>query len=338
MKTFSLESTRDKKLFRVVDIDGEWERYFYFPKKVYLDSVTAILDKGYAKGTGLINFFKKNTAEEAEVLMNLAGEKGSRLHRAIEQGLDHQSSGVFPELLGKLSRDMVVYNRHSKQDEKLSTVEWNALLSFGSFWTKHEPQIVAIEESVYNLKYNYAGTLDAILILTKECEVKICPCKGLVGKVGIWDWKSGKGLYPSYGAQIASYGNAPSLKRVLGAKKPEYTALLRIGTAHKTTGGYEMVVYNKEETHTNWDLFLAAHKIAHQEIKPFDPDKEVYEIPDEVNLKVEYTKLVIEKPKHDTKVKHRESDRLQNGKGRATTGRKVRPVLQAKPTDAPVSE
>lgn len=338
MKTYTLEPTRDKKLFRVVNIDHDWALYYYAPKKAYLNAVSDIIDKGYAKGVGLINFFKKNTAEEAENLLQVAGEKGSRLHRAIEGvlslwgALDTTLKGI-----GTLKRETMIYNRNTKVDEKLSTTEWNALLSFGSFWTKHEPQIVAIEESIYNLKYGYAGTLDAILILTKACDVKTCNCRNIIGKVGIWDWKSGKGLYASYGAQIAAYGNAPSLKRVLGAAKPEYTALLRIGTSHKTTGGYEMVVYNKEETHTNWDLFLAALKIAKTEIKPFDPEKEVYEIPDTLDLKVEYKNLIEPKPKNATKTKHSTSKSVEDGKGRKTSKGSVRGVLETPAPDATVS-
>ena len=326
MKTFTLEPTRDKNLFRVVNREGDWTTYFYAPKKVYLRAVSEILDKGFAKGSAFMQYLAKGNEAEMKEKLELAGERGSRIHRTIEQMLNGE--------IQSLPRDFQVWNRLENTNSPLTNSEWDALLSFQSFWVKHEPTVLAVEESIYNLKYGYAGTLDAILILTKACEVKMCPCKNLVGKIGIVDWKTSKAIYDSYGAQNAAYGNAPSLKRILGTQKPEYTAILRIGTSHKTTGGYEFVVYDKTETHSNWEKFLAARTIASSEFKPFDPDKEVYEIPDIITLKVVKKQLT---KQNDTKIKSYKSDRLENGQKRSGSVGKIRTVLQTKSPDAPVS-
>ena len=46
------KATLDPKLFRVVDIHGEWEHYFDEETGRYLRGVSSILHRGYAKGFG----------------------------------------------------------------------------------------------------------------------------------------------------------------------------------------------------------------------------------------------------------------------------------------------
>ena len=158
-------------------------------------------------------------------------------------------------------------------------------MAFQEFWKRHEPALIVGEQSVYDSTLEYAGTLDAIIVLTKACEIRTCPCKDLVGKKGLFDWKSGGGIYSSYGAQIAAYAKAESLK-----EKIDYTAILRIGTNHKMTGGYEFQVYDLTDTEVHFQEFLAARQIANAEFKPFDAMKEVIEIPDVIEI--DLTKIV----------------------------------------------
>lgn len=298
-KTFTLEPTRDKDLFRVVDRDGNWNRYLHQPTNTYLDAVSAVLEKGFAKGASLLKYYKQLTEKEIDERFNAAAEKGSRIHRAIETILNKE--------VDQFTRDTLIYNRTMGVNERLSNEEWDSLLTFVTFWDAHKPQVVAVETSVYNTKYKYAGTLDAILILTQACEARTCQCRNIIGKIGIWDWKTGSGIWRSYGAQVAAYGNAPSIKSVLGKHKPEYTAILRIG-ADRTLLGYQMEVYNKEETHRNWELYLAAATIAADEMRTFNPAREVYEIPDIIQLTVEYKKLTAEKKKKNVASTNSPSD------------------------------
>ena len=100
------------------------------------------------------------------------------------------------------------------------------------------------------------------------------------------DWKSGSGIWNDHGPQIAAYSKAPSLKEVIGKRKIEYTANLRLGTKHIKTNGYEFKIYDKKETNEHWKEFLAAKTIANANYKGFDPEKEIYEIPDRIQIKI----------------------------------------------------
>ncbi len=296
MKTYTLQETQNKDLFRVVNRDGDWFHYYIQSKDIYLRAVNFILETGYAKGAGLIKWLKSKSEEEAEKILKSAGEKGDRIHQFINFCL---------EAGGKYSFETTAVNDEKGIATLLNYEERDAILSFEHFWKQHDPEIIAKEYPVYNLKDKYAGTLDAIIKLNKSCEVRSCPCKDLVGKIGLFDWKSGSGIYSNYGAQLAAYANGENLKDVLGKHKIDYTAILRIGTAHKTTNGYQLEVYDKKETQRHFDEFLSAITIANAEYKEFDPKTEIYDIPDEVEFIVKYLDLKAKekKPKVAKKVK-----------------------------------
>ena len=298
MKSHTLKETKHPDVFRVVDRDGNWENYFIKSKNAYLPGVTTILKRGYAKGAFFEQWLANHTAEEQKQILDAASEKGDKVHRAIDIILT--SPGTF-----KLDHETGIYNRETKDYEPLSNEEWDALLAFASFWNAHEPVVIASEATLYSTAYSYAGTADAILILTKKCEVKACKCEELVGQVGIFDWKTSSGIRASYSAQVAAYAYAGNLPEYLpkGAGI-DYTAILRIGTNHKTTGGYELKSFLREDTSAAFDRFIAAKRIADFEHKPFNPDEDITEIPDQIELTVK--KLVAdlklaETPKAETK-------------------------------------
>lgn len=293
MKTYELRPTSNPELFRVVDRNGDWTTYFHQPTKTYLRAVNHILTTGYAKGPRFYEWLKSQTKEEAERILERAGERGDRIHQFIAKVLSGE----------KMHRYSKVLAEDSQTEVSLANDEWDAILAWQSFWTRHEPKLIAYEMSVFNLKVGYAGTLDAILRITKECGNRYCPCKGLAGKLGLYDWKSSSGIRAEYGAQIAAYGASESLKKFLGKHKLDYSAILRIGTNHKTTGGYELEVYNRKESQTHFKEFLAAVQIANAEYRPFDPDKEIYDIPDTLSMTVEREELNPPKPAKPTKAK-----------------------------------
>lgn len=267
MKTYTLEQTNSKDLFRVVDRDGDWRFYYHKPSGKYLRAVNAILDEGYAKGARFYEYLKKISPEEADRKLKAAGDRGDAVHQAINILLTS----------GKVNRETWVLEENNRDRRVLTNDEWDCLLAFGEFWNRHEAQLIEKELAVCNIAYGYAGTLDCIAKLTKCCEVKSCPCKEFVGKVGLLDWKSSGGIYNSYGAQVAAYGSGDGIA-------VHYTAIVRIGTNHKTTGGYEFEPYDVSESVTHWEEFRAALTISNSEHKPFDPDKDIIEIPDSVSV------------------------------------------------------
>jgi hypothetical protein len=86
-----------------------------------------------------------------------------------------------------------------------------------------EPEILAVEATVFNRKYGYAGTLDRL--------------ERINDALVIHDWKSSKAAYPDHGLQIAAYANAEFMmvgdEEVL-MKKPEYGIVVTLDAE----GGY----------------------------------------------------------------------------------------------------
>ena len=310
MKTYELKPTKHPDVFRVVDRDGEWQHYFIKSKNLYPVGVTTILNRGYAKGAFFEQWLSQHTAEERDQILRSAGERGDKVHRAIDGLLSWPEESTLV-----ISREEGFYNRETKDYEPLSNDEWDALLSFNSFWAAHAPVILTSEATVYNTSYGYAGTTDAILILTKACGVKTCKCEPLIGKIGLWDWKTSSGIRASYSAQIAAYAFSENLAEYLPAGKivPDYTAILRVGTNHKTTGGYEMKAFTFLETQANFHRFIAAKEIADFEFKPFDPETDIEEIPDTIQFTVQ--KFDFEKAKVEAKAKTNDNAKGIGGRG-----------------------
>lgn len=275
MKNYTLEKTKSKDLFRVVDVNGNWENYFHKPSGRYLRAVNDILNKGYCKGKGFEIWLKTATKEEAEKKLKDAGERGDKVHKAIDFLFENK---------GKILRNTPIWNDDLQVEEKLAYDEWECIMAFHAFWEQHKPILLDHEYPAFNLAVGYAGTLDSRMILSQRCQNIKCSCAKLVGKIGIYDWKSSSGIRDQYGPQIASYAKAENVE------KYDYTAILRLGTNHKI--GYEFEVYNKEETERHFKEFLAAMTIAEANYKPFDPDKRICDIPEviSITLQAKHTK------------------------------------------------
>lgn len=287
MKTYTLEPTKHDDLFRVVDTDGNWKHYFLKSKNLYLRGVTTILDEGYAKGYGFNQWLLSKTKDEAAEILKVTGEKGDRIHRWIDLVLSGEAGK------SKYNRLTGVYNKETDDYTQLSVEEWSAALSFATFWNRHAPILFASEEPMYNTEYGYAGTTDGIFMITKACGVASCGCKPLVGKIGLWDFKTGSGIRASYFAQVASYAKAENIHdHIPKEKEIEYVAILRLGTSHVTTGGYEMKWFSADDMSVWFRRFLAAKIIADEGYKPFNPEKDIQDIPDDIEI--DLTKVSLE--------------------------------------------
>ena len=279
MKSYEFKPTKDKDLFRVMDTNGDWTHYFHKPSGKYLRAVNHILNTGYAKGPRFYEWLKNKSAEESEKILKQAGDRGDAIHQFIE---------IAFKLGGKVNRFTPVLAEDNKGERVLTGSEWEAILAFGRFWKAHKPKIIVSDYPVYNLTLGYAGTLDILFKLTETCGTKTCECVDAIGQINLCDFKSGGGIYNSYGAQIAFYKEGENLKAILGDRKITSTSILRIGTSHKA--GYEFRYYGKEETETHWVEALAAMTISNSEYKAFDPEKEIYDIPELLELDIEIDK------------------------------------------------
>lgn len=280
MKTFTYEPTADPRLFRVVDREGNWQRYVLDPRKpeqAFLRGVTTVLGAGYPKGQGFYEYLKNNTADEIERKLKAAGERGDRVHQFIARYLAGEKLDRFAKV-----RD------DSGNQTPLANDEWDAILAFGEFWTRHDCALIAHELAVYETRFagGYAGTVDVILRMRKDCGNRYCACKPFVGKVGLLDWKSGKGLYPDYAAQVAAYWMAESLPAHLGGGKVEYTGLVHLASKKVSTGGYDFQGFDHEATLANLDDFAAASRLSAKYLTDFDPARDIAEIPDQLGFAV----------------------------------------------------
>lgn len=304
MKSYQLQPTKHPQLYRVVDRDKNWEHYAfikkfaanYDPEKgwprfedveevVWLRGSTTILGIGYAKDKFFQEWLLSKTRDERDQILRAAGYRGDMVHRIIDQALtlDHK-----PGELVVFERDLEVHSRETGEERQLTNSEWDCFLAWGAFWKDHQPVCLVSEAPTYNLVVGYAGTADAVLILTRECQSKACACHKVIGKAGLWDWKTAGAIYPSYAPQTASYAFSDNIHAYLpNGVKIVYTAILRIGTRHKN-GGYEVdASVGPEELEYDFNRFKAAKLIADHDYKPFDPSTDVIEVPDRVVVMVE---------------------------------------------------
>lgn len=272
MKNFQLLDTKDPDLKRLVDRDGEWKRYLHVPSGRYLDGVTTILSIGYPKGPGFEDWLVKNSEEEREAILSESSARGDQLHRLVDLLISGDQTVT-------IDRDTEVYAREAGEETRMTNRTWDNALTFARFWGLHLPVVIDSEKPVYSLEHGFAGTADAILTLTRACDVKSCPCEPLVGKPGVYDWKTSKKVYPDKFAQSAAYAKGENLPVM-----PEYAAVLALGSRAVLTGGYELKAAEGSALEKCWQQFLAAQRIA--DIRPFDPAKEIKEVPDSITIEI----------------------------------------------------
>ena len=303
MKTYTYEPTKNPDIFRVVDREGNWKRYWIKSKNVFLDGITTVLERGYAKGMFFEEWLLRITPQERDAILKSTGERGDKVHRAVDTVLTYKPDPTEARFEGMneeefnearktsvINRETGIWNRATKDYEKLENDEWDCLLAWSRFWEAHAPVLVVSEHPTYSIEHGYAGTLDVIIVTTKACDVKKCRavCEKLVGKFGVWDWKTSSGIRPSYSAQVETHANAENIGEYLPPNaKIDYTAICRVGTNHKTTGGYEIAAWTTEEERKDaFGRFLAAKKIFDFESTPFDPEKDIEDVPDEIKISV----------------------------------------------------
>jgi hypothetical protein len=278
VKTYELRATSHPDLCRVVDCDGDWQFYFHRPTERYLRGITTVLNAGFEKGPGFHEAEKRATPEEWNRKLLAGSDRGDAIHQAISTILSGEPFGRYSNVLAADN----VTNRCLRNDE------WDAVLSFERFWTSHDCVVVAHEESACNLQLGIAGTLDVILRMRKACGDRYCKCAKFVDKLGLLDWKSGRGVYESFGAQVAALAHS-DLVRLIGSHSIRWTGIVRVGTTHKR--GFELAPYGLAETTLNFKRFRAALTIAEAHMPPFDA-KHIREIPEELSLTIERENLI----------------------------------------------
>lgn len=173
--------------------------------------------------------------------LKAAAERGDRVHPLIRLIFTVRSG----EAVAAIDRHTNVLAEDNRTEVELSNDEWGYILAFEQFWTRHDAVLVDYEFPIWNLALGYAGTTDAVIRLRRDCGNRYYGCKNFIGKLGLVDWKSSGGIYESYGPRVSAYAHGESIREILGEHTIEYTAIVRLRTNHKTTGGYEFEPYDQ---------------------------------------------------------------------------------------------
>lgn len=254
-----------KKEFRVVQggivqVTTVDERWYAIPTRDeqtglpesyrFVPSVTWIAGH-YPKGIGFYKWLADKGWDESQAIKVAAGDKGSRVHHAVQDLIDG----------ARIPMDA----RYAGGDEgsaELSLEEYDCLRSFVDFWTACKPITLAREVTVVNAEHNYAGTLD-------WCGMLQSPPKGV--SVGPWilDWKTSKDVWPEHEIQVSAYRHSDWIREFQRQDPPEnvkalatlagdggwHLGILQLGYRRNKAG------WKLTEVEDQFPLFLAAQQI-----------------------------------------------------------------------------
>lgn len=117
---------------------------------------------------------------------------------------------------------------------------------FLNFLTDVKPVFVENEVTVWSRKYGYAGTADAIAMIDEVMTVI--------------DWKTGRGVYPEYGLQLAALSHAEFIIRPDGTEE-EFPDWGRNAIVHLRPRSWKFIPLR--ETEECFAAFLACKRLHH---------------------------------------------------------------------------
>lgn len=209
----------EKGIVQITTTDERW----YEKDGVFVPSVTWIAGY-YPKGIGFYKWLADKGWDEAEAIKAAAGDKGSKVHRAIEDIL----TGAEVKI------DAQYMNPSTEKLEELTPQEYECVMSFVEWLKETNPEVISTEYNVFNEREGYAGTVDMKLKID--------------GEVWLVDIKTSASIWPEYELQVSAYRHAdPEVQRV---------AVLQVGYRYNKTKKYKFT-----EIEDKYDLFLSAKKI-----------------------------------------------------------------------------
>src|ERR1035441_3155394 len=185
MKHSIREVDHDRGIIQITTADERWYSRLICERTVmeYVPSVTWIGDY-YPKGVGFYKWLASKSWDEAEAIKATAGDKGSKVHQAISLLI----SG------GTVNMNDAFENPRSLDLEPLTPGEYECLMSFVDWFVEVKPEVLANEYTVWNERYNYAGTVDL------KCRID--------GKIWLIDFKTSADIWPTFELQVSAYKHA----------------------------------------------------------------------------------------------------------------------------------
>lgn len=237
------------KAKKIVQITTSDERWYEIDGK-FVPSVTWITEF-YPKGIGFYKWLANKGWEEAEAIKVAAGDKGSKVHQAIESLLRGE----------EVPMDAKFINKDTGDEEELTVEEYDCIRSFVDWFNEVKPEIIATEQVVHNRKDGYAGTLDLV------CKIK--------EDYYIIDFKTSQQIWPSFELQLSAYKHAYAR---LYKDMFFNLAVLQVGYRRNKNG------YKFTEVKDKYDLFLFTKGIWENETAGVEPLQKDY--PESLKIKV----------------------------------------------------
>lgn len=209
---------KDANTIQVTTTDERW--YLHPEKKIWIPSSTWICS--YVPSKELAIWMAKKGWDEAELIKQEAGSKGSRVHKGIEvliSGGEVKHNDCFTDGNGEF--------------KELTVEEYEAIISFKQWCDEAKPKFLESEKTIFNNYNNYAGTLD--------CMAEIDGVKYLI------DFKTSAEIHPSHKYQISSYFRCDGVTA-------DKMAVLQVGYKRNT----KKPKFKFTEIEDEFDGFLAA--------------------------------------------------------------------------------
>lgn len=223
------------------------------PEYIGVPSVTWIT-QSYPKGIAYFKWLADKGWDESEAIKTAAGEKGSKVHLAIEAILRGEEVRI----------DSCFMNKNTGKEEELTLEESDCILSFVRWFNEAKPEVIASERTVFSTEHGYAGTIDFIAKIGEE--------------YWIIDFKTSQQVWPSHELQLAAYKNALRYKEncpeaIMHIAPSEMKlAVLQVGYRKNKNG------YKWNEIEDRFNLFLAAKEIWQYEHSGEQPTKKDYPV------------------------------------------------------------
>lgn len=237
-----------KGIYRVTTADERWYAIPHedpttgLPGYRYIPSVTWICGH-YPKGVPFYKWLAEKGWDESQALKNAAGDKGSKVHNAIEDLIAGET----------VKMDAKYMNNSSKQEEELTLEEYEAVIAFAEWANEVKPKFLHKEMTVISEKYGFAGTVDCIAEID--------------GEVYVIDWKTSQYIWPEYELQVSAYLEALKEMKVV---KDAKLGILQVGYKRNKKS------YKWNVLEPQFELFLAARSIWSKECAGDKPKQRDY--------------------------------------------------------------
>jgi len=242
-----IKDTSQKGIIQITIADERW--YVKYDKEgnveKYVPSVSWIAGH-YPKGVAFYKWLAQKGWDESQAIKQAAGDKGSKVHKAIEDLID----GV------EVKMDSKYYSELTDSNEELTLEEYEVLLSFVDWWNVTKPKTIQREFVVFSKDHDYAGTVDWVGTIE--------------GVKWMLDWKTSQHIWPEYELQISAYN------KLVGADK---MGILQLGYRLNKRG------WKLNEIPDKFNLFLAAREIWSNESAKIQPKKRDYPVTLKLDVK-----------------------------------------------------